>query len=249
MSPRTLFALALPLLVIVAAAHPAAAQLAFVSSTIDLQADALVDVFEPPPGELITDTDSINEVDLTFFDDSVAAQAQSLSAGLTATAQGSLTAAFDDYSIMLDGNAFSSFWEPGPFGGGDGAASVLYEVVFSVSVATPYSIGIELIADSVCCGDAYSRVALASTSGTIFDHEWTPTSGSYLGTFEEIGVLAPGTYTLSAEATSSSFDYPATGDFVVDAAFVPEPGTGLLVMTGLALACARRRRAPLRVRR
>jgi hypothetical protein len=84
-------------------------------------------------------------------------------------------------------------------------------------------------------------VALSDGGGTLFDDSWTPFSGEFLGVFQEVGSLGPGTYTRVAEAMSTSSDGGADGDFNVIATFVPEPSTAALLALGLVALAARRR--------
>jgi hypothetical protein len=234
-----------------------AAPISFVSSQADLHVEAEVHCFEDPGGPYpciggatVTDSDGVQRSDVLSVDESVEAEAVLAAPPVSARSSASLQASVTGTSLVASSQGLSFFFEPGPSQGGGASSSILYELTFSVASNVPYEFHIELVADTVF-GNAFSRVALEDVLGTpIFDVDWDPFTGEYLGVFDETGTLAPGVYRLIAEAANDTFDGSAQSTFAVTGTFIPEPATGALVAAGLlGVAAASRRRSRALVRR
>ena len=121
-----------------------------------------------------------------------------------------------------------------------GLARSTFSITFEVSVPTPYTLAGSLSENPVAFNEA--RFQLSGGSGAIFS------AGASANTilFSHSGVLAPGQYEVLAEAywhDNLESRPPGVASFDFELLAIPEPGTGLLVGSGLLLLAHRAARA------
>ncbi|RMF86236.1 MAG: hypothetical protein D6744_00050 [Planctomycetota bacterium] len=133
-------------------------------------------------------------------------------------------------------------------------ASSVFAATFQITAPSHFTIDIDLDATLDIGADAlpngWAAVTLTGPSGVLVDESLTDAGGAIFGPLSvtRAGVLAPGSYTVVAEAVQS-LDVPdalflgqgsSSYEISFDITPIPEPGTLLAVV--LALAAARPRR-------
>jgi hypothetical protein len=223
----------------------------FVSSQIDISAEAEAQLIEPP-SPLESDFDSASATDVLTFDQSVSASATSTAPGeaVSAGATSRLEATFTPTSIFVQPFLSAGKGPTGSLGIGRGEALADYEMTFTVVNARQYVFDIDFFVEHTFSGTPASVTLTDSSLATVFTRTATHFTNQ---TVQETGVLAPGDYTLSVAARAFSQDelFAASTVITVNGAFSDPPNTvpalplpALLVLAaGLAGAAGTRLRS------
>ena len=219
--------LSLALVVWVAGALPGAARSAdILSSDARIRASFSEISFDPPFSD--GGREEAEATDVRSFDESVQVP----------FARANLQIALTPSQLDLEGRVSSSeFFDGDTSAGGTGIAQ--YDLGFSVASDTPYSFAIRMDLDEPLFPNSPTRPTiielLDSTGAAIFRHDISDTIFLVIDVVET-GVLGPGNYTFRLDAESGD----GATSFRVNAV-IPEPGTALLLLPGLAGLALQRR--------